>query len=51
MDSLQVTLANGELAQNESLRGYFSRLFEAEESGAEFPVNLEHVWRVGYGQN
>lgn len=50
MEALQLTLANGDVAQADSLRTYFGKIFEAEDSGAEFPVNLEHVWRVGYGR-
>jgi phage antirepressor YoqD-like protein len=50
MEALQIALANGELAQTESLRSYFARIFEADGSGTEFPVNLEHVWRVGYSR-
>lgn len=50
MEALQIALANGEIAQTDSLRGYFAKIFEADDSGAEFPVNLEHVWRVGYAR-
>lgn len=38
------------MAQPDSLRGYFSKIFEADDSGEEFPVNLERVWRAGYSR-
>lgn len=31
-----------------SLQNYFTGIFRAEQSGEEFLVALEHVWRIGY---
>lgn len=47
---LPVTLANGRRALNYKLRDYFDGIFRAEESGEEFPVNLAHVYTIGYSR-
>ncbi|MGI4873158.1 MAG: phage antirepressor KilAC domain-containing protein [Janthinobacterium lividum] len=48
MESLQIILADGRLAQSDKLREYFSGIFQAEESGEQYPVELGHVWPIGY---
>ena len=48
MSNLQIVLANGDLTETNKLRSYFDTVFAAEDSGDEFAVNLEHIWRVGY---
>lgn len=47
MDNL-ITLANGDVTAPDKLRHYFDTVFASEDSGEEFPVNLEHIWRIGY---
>jgi phage antirepressor YoqD-like protein len=49
MESL-ITLANGDVTAPEKLRHYFDTVFAAEDSGEEFAVNLEHIWRIGYSR-
>lgn len=48
METLQIILANGDLAKADRLRSFFDKIFQAEDSGEEFPVELETVWRIGY---
>lgn len=48
MEALQITLADGRLAQSDKLREYFDGIFRAEDSGTSFPVDLSHVWPIGY---
>lgn len=48
MEALQITLADGRLTEAAKLRTYFTGIFQAEESGEEFPVNLSHIWGIGY---
>lgn len=43
-----ITLANGTAATRQKMADYFDMVFAAEETGDEFPVSLEHVWRIGY---
>jgi phage antirepressor YoqD-like protein len=50
MESLQIALADGRVTQSDKLRDYFTGIFEAEESGEEFPVELAHVWPIGYSR-
>lgn len=48
---LQVlTLKDGSTTTVEKVRNYFSGIFAAEESGKEFPVNLDHVWKLAYAR-
>ena len=49
-ENIQVVLANGDIAETHKLRHYFDTVFAAEDSGQEFAVNLEHIWRVGYSR-
>ena len=46
---LALMLKTGRKAEEDKIRKYFSDVFSAEESGEEFPVNLEYVWPIGYG--
>lgn len=48
MDALQIILKNGDAAEADKIRAYFTGLFTAEDTGEDFPVNLDHVWRIGY---
>lgn len=48
MEALQITLADGRITQYDKLREYFAGIFEAEKSGEEYPVELAHVWPIGY---
>ena len=32
----------------DKLRAYFERVITAEQSGQEFAVSLDDVWRIGY---
>lgn len=48
MQALEIALANGDVTQTEKLRSYFDKLFKAEDSGEDYPCQLEHVWKVGY---
>ena len=43
-----ITLANGHPAKAEKLQRYFEGIFSAEDSGEQFPVELEFVWPIGY---
>lgn len=45
-----IALANGSVTQASKLRVYFDRVFQAEESGEEFPVQLAHIWPIGYSR-
>lgn len=49
MESI-ITLADGRTAQSDKLREYFDGIFRAEESGTPFPVELSHVWPIGYSR-
>ena len=51
MESLSITLADGRIAQSAKLREYFDGIFRAEESGEAFPMDLAHVWPIGYSRN
>ena len=49
MDELiSIPLANGSVTHPDKLRAYFERVIAAEQSGKEFPVSLDDVWRIGY---
>jgi len=48
MEALQIALANGDMTQADKLRSYFDKVFKAEDSGEDYPCQLEHVWKVGY---
>ena len=49
MDELiSIPLANGSVTHPDKLRAYFERVIAAEQSGEEFAVNLDDVWRIGY---
>ncbi|RPD45471.1 hypothetical protein DNI29_19005 [Hymenobacter sediminis] len=50
MEAMQITLADGRLTHADKLQAYFSRIFQAEDSGQEFPVDLSHVWSIGYSR-
>ena len=50
MEALQIKLADGRLTQTEKLRTYFAGIFKAEESGEEYPVDLSHIWSIGYSR-
>ena len=48
MEALQIALADGRTTQADKLHDYFSGIFRAEESGEEYPVELGHIWPIGY---
>ena len=48
MEATQLLLADGGTALSAKLHTYFTTVFQAEDSGEEFPVELDHVWRIGY---
>lgn len=50
MEALQITLADGRLAHTNKLRDYFEAIFRAEDSGELYPVDLVHIWPVGYSR-
>lgn len=50
MEQVLITLADGRVTQSAKLREYFDGIFRAEESGEEFPVELAHVWPIGYSR-
>ena len=43
-----IPLANGSVTHPDKLRAYFDRVITAEQSGQEFAVSLDDVWRIGY---
>ena len=43
-----IPLANGSVTHPDKLRAYFERVITAEQSGQEFAVSLDDVWRIGY---
>jgi len=43
-----ITLADGRPAHTDKLREYFNGILRAEESGEEYPVDLMHIWPIGY---
>ncbi|MBX0290133.1 phage antirepressor KilAC domain-containing protein [Hymenobacter sp. HSC-4F20] len=43
-----LTLANGTTAESSKIKNYFASVFQAEQTGEQFVVNLDHVWRIGY---
>ena len=45
---IPISLANGSVTPPDKLRAYFERVIAAEQSGQEFPVSLDDVWRIGY---
>ena len=49
-EPISIALANGSVTQASKLRIYFDRVFQAEESGEEFPVQLAHIWPIGYSR-
>lgn len=50
MEALQIALADGRMTQTNKLRDYFEAIFRAEDSGEQYPVDLGHIWPVGYGR-
>ena len=44
----EIVLKNGEVAKMDQVRDYFDYLARAEESGDNYPVDLDAVWRFGY---
>jgi phage antirepressor YoqD-like protein len=50
MESLQIILADGRITYSDKLHEYFISIFRAEDSGEEFPVELSHVWPIGYSR-
>lgn len=50
MEALQIALADGRTTQTSKLREYFEAIFRAEDSGELYPVDLGHIWPVGYGR-
>ena len=45
---IPISLANGSVTHPDKLRAYFERVIAAEQSGKEFAVSLDDVWRIGY---
>jgi len=50
MEALQIALADGRTAYSDKLNTYFASIFDAEDSGDEFPVELSHIWAIGYSR-
>lgn len=48
MSPLGISRASGLPALPQKLQDYFTGVFQAEDSGEEFSVSLEHVWRITY---
>ena len=44
----EIVLKSGALAPPDRVREYFAYLFDAEERGDEFPVDLDAVWMMAY---
>lgn len=48
MEQSLISLATGVTTTPDKLKAYFDQVFAAEDSGDEHPVNLAHIWPIGY---
>ena len=46
----ELTLSNGQKVTYEQIRDYFALVMEAEQSGEQFPVDLDDVYLLAYGR-